>query len=376
MIINANRKELLAHVKKAAKAAAPPGHPVKALSGALIEADGRSGVTRITATNLETAIRSTMPVSVEQDGSAVIDAKLLHSALDLLPGEDVYMELKDNGQLYMSSDKSNYQFAALPGEDYPKVEIPYPGDTVAVKGLKSLITRSAFAAASPNPASPTRSCVKITFSETGVSADACDGVCAVRVIGDPECKGDLSLLVPAASLKLLASLASDSDVFELGVTGTGSKVQNVVISDGTMLFSTKTVEGNFLDIDAIFNGITPVASAKAAAEKLRRALDDIISISGTGGISELSFAGNGLQLLYSGPVGNASTMLEADVGAASTEKYYYSLKQLYNCAKLQKGVVELGFAKDKMLELRSDAMRYIQIGMRHSAAIKNNKEAA
>ena len=376
MIINANRKDLLAHVKKAAKAAAPPSHPVKALSGILLEADECAGVLRVTATNLEVAIRSTMPVSVEQGGTAVVDAKFLQGALDLLPGDDAYMELNDDCQFLISSGTSRYQYAALPCADYPSVDIPYPGGTVTVKGLKSLITRSVFAAAAHNPVNPARSCVKLIFSDNGVSADACDGFSAVRVTGDPECKGSLSLLVPAASLKMLASLASDGDVYELGVTGSGSKAQKVVFTDGTMLFSARVVEGSYPNIDAIFGGVAPTASATASADKLRRALDDIITIAGASGITELSLTDTGLLLRYTGANGAASTMLEAEVDYPTDDKYYYTLKNLYNCAKLLKGNVTIGFTKDKMLELQGGGMRYIQIGMRADAALKNNKEAS
>jgi len=376
MIINVNRKELLAHMKKATKASVAAGHPLMVLTGVLLEADGRSGVLRITATNLEISIRSTMPAAVEKDGSAVVDAKFLLGALNVLPGEDVYMELRENDQFYISSGQAYYLVSALRRKDYPEVEIPYPGDTVTAKGLKSLITRSVFAAASPNPVKPALSCVKLMFSENGVQAIGADGNCIVQVNGDPECKGNLSILVPATSMKTLASLAADSDVYALGVTGNNGSVKNVVFSDGTMLFSARIVEGGYPNTDAVFDSITPVASASINADNLHRALDDIMSIAGSSGKIEFAFADNGLLLRYSGINGNAAIPLKAVVESATKEKYYFTLKNLSSIARLLKGEITLSFTKDKIVEIRSDAVRYIQIGLRPDAVMKTEKEAA
>lgn len=50
--------------------------------------------------------------------------------------------------------------------------------------------------------------------------------------GDKQCKGQIELLLPARSLKVLASLSNDSDVYEMGVTG-----KSLVFWSGTLLFS-------------------------------------------------------------------------------------------------------------------------------------------
>ena len=370
MIINVKRKELLAEVKKVAKAAAASGSPVKELTGILLEADGQAGVLRLTATNLEVSIRSAIPANVETDGSAVINAKLLPAALDLLRGEEVYMELQENGQFRISGEKTRYTVPALPGKDYPKINIPYPGDTVSVKGFKSLITRSVLAASSPNPVRPALSSVKLAFSKSGVSAVSCDGYCAVHVTGDPECKGDLSILVPAASLKLFASIASDSDVCELGVAGSGGAAKNVVITDGATLFSARLVDGEPMNTDAVFQGIVPVAAVSVSADKLKNALGDVSSVAGANGKVEITIEGDRLALRCFGEQGKAVSMVEAGVINATEDEYLYSLKYLINCVKLLKGDLTMNFTQGKVLEIRNGGMRYIQLGLRADAGAK------
>ena len=48
------------------------------------------------------------------------------------------------------------------------------------------------------------------------------------------------MLLPARSLKVLASLSLDSDVYEMGLTG-----NSVVFWNGSMLFSARLMKGRF-----------------------------------------------------------------------------------------------------------------------------------
>lgn len=368
MIVNAKRAELLALAQKASVATAA-NHPMKELAGVLLETNGREGIIRVTATNLDVAIRGAIPAAVEKDGSAVINAKLLIGALGLLPGEDVYLELKDNWQVFMKSGQSDYLLSALDGKGYPNVDIPYPGATVSVKGLKSLINRSIFAAAALSPSNPVLSCVNLTFSESGVKAAASDGTCAVQVSGDPEAKGNASLLVPASSLKLLAAIAVDGDVYELGVTGKGDSIKNVVVSDGTTLFSARVVDGKYLDTDTLFQSIAPVVKAAVSAEKLRFSLREVSSIAGAGGRVEFTFDDAGLKLRCVSEKGSAASMLEAAVSGTTDRMYCFVLKNLAGCAVALKGSVTLGFTKDGMLEIQGEGVRYFQTGVRPAVAV-------
>ena len=89
MIVNVKRRELLAQLKKVAKAV-PAEHAPAEVKGIFFEADERAGVVKMTSTNFEVAIRSTLPAPVEKGGGVIIDSKLFHGMLDLFPVEDVY----------------------------------------------------------------------------------------------------------------------------------------------------------------------------------------------------------------------------------------------------------------------------------------------
>jgi DNA polymerase-3 subunit beta len=367
MIVNIKRKDLLAQAKKVARASTGV-NTIKELAGILFEADDRSGIVRMTATNLEVSIKSTMPAAVDRGGEAVIDAKYFLGILERLPGESIYMELHNNGVLHFNSGQTNYDISVLDRKRFPVVEIPYPGNTVSVKGLRSLIARSVFAAAPSSTGKPVMSCIKLDFNEAGLRAIGCNGFCAVQTQGDPDGKGSISLLIPATSLKLLASIAGDNDVLEAGVTGSGGSAKSVVFSDGTTTFSARLVDGVYIDTDTLFKNLTPAATAKTDADKLRKALDHVLGIASTKDRIEISFAENNLLLRCQNDNGSITCELGAEIALATDEVYYFAPDNLMNCAKALKGSVTLNFTKDKLLEIQSDSIRFMQIAARPAEA--------
>jgi DNA polymerase-3 subunit beta len=373
LIVNAQRKELLMQVRKAARAAAAI-HPVKELSGILLEADERTGVVRMTATDLTAAIRSTLPAAVEKAGSAVVDARLFQDLLDKLPGDDVYMELKGNGQLYISGETARFHISVMPGANYPKVDIPYPGDTVSVTGLKALVNRALFAAAADTQKA-VYNCLNFMIGENGLRAVGCNGYCTVQVKGDPECRGNISLLIPASSLKLLSAIAGDSDVFELGVTGSGGVSKNAVFSDGTTLFSTRLIEGVFVDTDKLFADVAPVSSARLSADQLRAALDQLSGVSSQQDTVAITVESGRLGLSCETDCGAAAAHIAAVIDRSTDETYYYTIKNLLGCARTLKGSVTFCFTKNKALAVYGGDVRYLQLGVRPREKAKPKKAA-
>jgi DNA polymerase-3 subunit beta len=372
LIVNVNRKDLLAQARKTARAA-PAGHSIRELSGIFFEADERAGLVRMTATNTEAAIRTTMPAAVESGGNTVIDARLFLDILDKLAGDDVYLELRENGVLYLKSATAHFDIAVLPGRNYPRVDIPFPGDTVSAQGLKSLINKALFAV-SANSQNPVLNCLKFVIGSHGLRVMGCNGSCVVQIQGDAECKGDISFLVPAQSLKMLSAIAGDRDVFELGVTGTDGITKNVVLSDGTTLFSARLIEGRFIDADQLFAGISPVLTARLSADKLRTALDLAGGVNLASDRVEITAESGGLHLKCETENGVSSIHADAAVDRNGGETYYYALKPLIGCAHSLTGDVTLCFTKEKTLAVYAGNIRYLQSGTRPAAQKKPKKE--
>lgn len=375
MMVSVPRKELLESVKKLSGATAR-NKPVKALEGIHMETSEKTGTLMLTATNLEVAIRATMPASVEQGGSLVVNARLLQNMLTLLDGENVHMELLTNVALEIKSGSCAFQIAAIPGKEFPKVEIPLPGDTVTVSGIKTLVRKTAFSASNSKEQSPIFSCVNLLLTKDGLRAVATNGFTMAKTDGDDDCKGDISLLVPASSLKLLASISQDSDVYELGVTGNNGAIKNVVLFDGTLLFSARLMDGKFMDSDKMFDSFNGDCIAVVNSEKLREGLCRIRTMSSSSDRVAIEFNTSELKLSIENENGAASTPVSASVVNADGEPNYYGVAHLSNCIKVLTGDISIKKSDSGALLISDEKGKYLIMNMRAQPVKKDTKKKA
>lgn len=213
MLVHVKRDELLAIAAQTAKAA-PKTATSEAVLGIHVEADSRRSMLTLTATNYEIVIRASMGASVEQSGSVVISAALFPAAIASLPEQDVDLETEHPGQLTIRSGHARFRLSALSGDKYPMPELPFPDDTLPVSGLRSLARNTLFAVAEDGVPSLPMKCVRLHVGPDGLKASASNGFCIMEADGDKQCKGQIELLLPARSLKVLASLSNDSDVYD------------------------------------------------------------------------------------------------------------------------------------------------------------------
>ena len=212
MLVHAKRDELLTLAAQAGKAV-PKKTSEEELKGIHIDADARRSVVTMTSTNHEIVIRTTMGAVVEQSGSAVINASLFSALLALLPEEDVDLELLRPTQIHIHSGTCDYHLSVLPGEKYPMPELPFPDDTVPVSGICTLARNTLFAASEDNNNAVLR-CIRLVLGAGGLTASGTNGFCIVEAEGDKNCTGEVQMLLPARSLKVLASLSLDSDCYD------------------------------------------------------------------------------------------------------------------------------------------------------------------
>lgn len=283
MLVHVKRDELLAIAAQTAKAA-PKTATSEAVLGIHVEADSRRSMLTLTATNYEIVIRASMGASVEQSGSVVISAALFPAAIASLPEQDVDLETEHPGQLTIRSGHARFRLSALSGDKYPMPELPFPDDTLPVSGLRSLARNTLFAVAEDGVPSPPMKCVRLHVGPDGLKASASNGFCIMEADGDKQCKGQIELLLPARSLKVLASLSNDSDVYEMGVTG-----KSLVFWSGTLLFSARLVEGKFPNTSGIFEQFKCQYSVHLDAAEFIRALEVAESVSESNHRVELTF---------------------------------------------------------------------------------------
>ena len=147
MNITLNRAELLSAVKRGENIA-PHDSPLDVLKGLLWELDATNGVLTMTATNLEVTLEQKISCTVLEDDAFVLNARLAAAMLEKLSGDTVELERSPGRpQLRLSSGDAEYLVSIWERNSYPRLEIPFPEDTVKVSGIPDMAKRTVFAAA-------------------------------------------------------------------------------------------------------------------------------------------------------------------------------------------------------------------------------------
>lgn len=367
MIVHAGRQELYSIAIHAAKAASK-NSTIEELKGIHLEADAARGLVTLTATNMEVAVRATLPATVLDGGAAVIPSQLLTGILQRLPEAEVKIASADPKWMNFSAGMAAYKIAVLSAEKYPMPELPFPEDSVSVQGIRSLYRRTAFAAADSNE-QPVFTCIKLSLSGDGLRASACNGACMAEARGDESCKGRVELLIPASSLGLLASMSEDTDVYQMGITG-----KSVVFWDGALLFSARVMEGKFVDANTMFSSIPPLYTVQAKAEELLHGVAAASAVAGRERL-KLEFREHELYFSSESAYGAGATPVPAIVASAPPTPFYYNPKVLQTCLRTMRGDVTLSFSREGHMTITGGGVRYLQMAMRPPQPGKKDEKA-
>ena len=200
----------------------------------------------LTGYNMETAITYLIEADVTDPGQCILPAKLFGDIIRRLPEGPVTVVVDDNFKVSIRAGFASFTISAEPADDYP--DLPDVSDGKAIRipqsALKELISGTIFAV-SENQGRPIHTGVKFEVRNDAVSAIAVDGFrLARRTFHAEEPTGrDLNFVVPAAGLKEVEKILTDSDdnvAFTLGG-------KHILYQIGNATLVCRLLEGEFLD---------------------------------------------------------------------------------------------------------------------------------
>lgn len=364
MNVQANRAELL-HAAKQAASIAPSSSPLEVLKGILLEA-GSDGHLSLVATNLEVAIRIGIPCISESEDAIVVNAKLLVGMLERLGGESVTLSRNDTSlQLTVKSGKAFYQIPILGSNCFPQIEMPFPEDTIPVKGLPTMVKRITFAADKRSKERPMLQCVNLMFTSDGLKAAGSNGFCVATAKGDEHSTGDISMMVPAASLEILARISSDRDEFRVGTTG-----KSLVFTKKDLFFSARILDGEYIDTETILTKLRNQFTVLADIEELRDTLYATASIDPEGSIM-LGFDGSLLYTRCDGEYAKAvNSMSVIPLTGTPKGEFWYQSRYLMECLRITEGMTTIGVAQSGLLTVTAEKTSYLQSPIRAPASVR------
>lgn len=363
MIFHANRRELLHLAQKASKAV-PEDLKLELLKGIHLAADADMGMVTLTATNMEVAVRASLAANVEESGQTVIMPHLLLGMLSRLDGETVSVSSLKPTVLQVKAGQAEFAVSVLDGKDYPLPEIPFPEDAVSVSNIKTLAKCTPFTLPRGN-GKPSMQCVRLSLHENGLHADACDGSRIFHLLGDKECVGKACILIPASSLQTLAGISEDSDVYEMAITN-----KTVVFWDGTLFFSARLIEGDFLDTGMVLRQFKPRLTAQIDANTFCNAVGAILPVAKGGTPIEVKLLSGQITLSCESETGSCSHDLPAITTGAASTPFYYNARKLWELLRMLTGSMQLELSERGELRIQTDTVTCYQTPVRAPTAKK------
>jgi len=219
------------------------------LNNILIEA--KEGKLFCSATNLEIAIKLSVPAKIEKEGSLTIPAKLISSYVGLLPNEELEIETLEDLSLEIKSKKSDTKIKGLKADDYPTIpEIKEEKVfKISAKVFEKAINETVFAA-SLNTSRPILSGVYLSISGEKVTLVSTDShrLAEKHIKLLEPAKEDLNCIIPAKTMQEVAKILSNFDKTEVKISV--SKNQILFVIDNIYLTS-RLIEGAFPDYKKI-----------------------------------------------------------------------------------------------------------------------------
>jgi DNA polymerase-3 subunit beta len=204
---------------------------------------------KISASDLETTISSTLEVESESSGSIAISARLLLDTLKTFPNQPLTFKTEDNNTVEISSDQGKYDMAYFNGDEFPKtISLETPKTTtIPAAILGNAISKTIFATGNDD-LRPVMSGVFFQFSTDNLTFVATDAHKLVKYTRtDITANEAAEFIMPKKPLNLLR-----------GVLGTESLDVNIEYNDTNARFmfdnivlTCRLIDGKYPNYDAV-----------------------------------------------------------------------------------------------------------------------------
>ena len=198
----------------------------------------------LTGYNMETGITYQIDADVTDPGSCILPARLFGDIIRRLPEGQVTVVVDEGYKVSIRAGYASFTISAEAADDYPELPDVGSGRSVRIpqKELKDLIGGTIFAV-SENQGRPIHTGVKFEVEEDRISAIAVDGFRLARRTYHTSSVYKLNFVVPAAGLKEVEKILTDSD--EDAVLTLGPR--HILFEIGAATLVCRLLEGDFLD---------------------------------------------------------------------------------------------------------------------------------
>ncbi|MBQ7241779.1 MAG: DNA polymerase III subunit beta [Firmicutes bacterium] len=213
------------------------------LKGILLEAKGQDLC--LTASDLDISIRTSTSVSDVEEGSTVVNAKMLGDIVRKLPNSLIRVETDEKGFLRISCLGSEFTLVTFPAEEYPSIGEIDKKSGIKLNGyaLRKLIRRTSFAASIDEKKGILVGCL-VNMKNDYLEMVSLDGFRMAVAKEDIAFIDEKNVIVPAASLDIIEKILTDTlgeKPIDLYIE---EKKLSVVCEETTVI--ARLLEGNYI----------------------------------------------------------------------------------------------------------------------------------
>ena len=245
MKFRCERDVLVEALATAGRAATSRGGSLPVLSGVRLELKGSR--LEVTGTDIELWISTTVDVDGQQDGVAVMPARIASDVVKSLQSGAVSVSVADN-EAHISSGRFQSSIRLLPADEYPR--LPAPGDAAVTLDATALAQalHQVVPAASADDARPILTGVLFAAEGDGLRLVATDSYrLSVRDLpGTSVLTSDQTVLVPSRALKEIERLLGNAKSLTLRLGQQEADFEIGEQTEGvTVRLTTRLIEGEF-----------------------------------------------------------------------------------------------------------------------------------
>ena len=239
---------------------------IPAIEGILLKAIGDELL--LTGYDLEVGIKTSIEAKVEEQGSIIINARILCDILKKLPSEKVLIEADERQLCVIKCGEVEYKLVGIAVDEYPELPTVTGGYPIVVDSelLKDMIKKTIFAVA-VNDSKIVHTGLKFEITRGQIKVIAVDGFrLAIRTEKIDYDGDDISFIVPAKTLSEVIKLMEISDVVSMNV---GQR--HIIFEVGNYSIISRLLDGEFLD----YNAAVPKAQTTEVTVNVRMLIDSI-----------------------------------------------------------------------------------------------------
>lgn len=202
---------------------------------------------RITATDLETTMSSSVEIESKDSGDIAIPARILLDTLKAFPNQPLTFTTNEKFGIEISSDNGKYKLTGYNGADFPKtIELDKPSSfEIEANVLSSIISKTIFATGSDD-LRPVMMGVFVKVEKDGITFVSTDAQKMVKCKDNNiKSKSECSYIIPKKPLNLIRNAMGNGKVkVEYNAT-------NVVFTSGSVTIVSRLIDGKYPNYDAV-----------------------------------------------------------------------------------------------------------------------------